>query len=92
MSDKLKVRACNYVEDGSAGLKPHHAAKYIQCSLTGCPDDDVRNEVAVDVGYVQGVSEAGGDPTALTMLSSRHLYKYIFVVHVHPFSFPAVLK
>ena len=47
-------------------------------SPTGRPDDDVWNGVSVDVGHVQGVSEAGGDAAALAMPSSRHLDEYIY--------------
>ena len=49
-------------------------------SQTRCPDDDIRDGVAVDVGNVQGVSEAGGDAAALTILGSRHLEGQISIL------------
>ena len=40
---------------------------------TRCSDDNIQNRVAVDVNNVQGVSEAGGEATTLTIPRSCHL-------------------
>ena len=45
--------------------------------FTRCPDDDIWNGVPVNVGYVQGVSEACCDAAAITILDRSHLCKTI---------------